>query len=134
MSVDIGKGVMRRIRLDGTEAQTLCQIGPAGDGGGFQGFSWGTRGKIAYASRHSAALMVIPDTGGIPQPLTAPAAGEQDAVPFFLPDGRRVLFIRRTMGEPAGQVLVVDIETRQVRYVATSDVCPVPAEWSPALH
>jgi serine/threonine-protein kinase len=114
-SVDIRKGVMRRIRLDGTEAQTLCQIGPAGDSAGFQGFSWGASGKIAYASYHSPALMVIPDTGGTPQPVTSPAAGEQDTLPFFLPDGRRVLFIRRTMGQPGGQVLVVDLETRESR-------------------
>jgi serine/threonine protein kinase len=115
-TVDIEKGVIRRIRLDGTEAQTLCHMGPPSEGKGFQGFSWGAGGKIAYASRHSPALMIIPDTGGTPQPVTSPPAGEVDAFPFFLPDGRRVLFIRRVLSDlTTAQVMVVDIETRQIR-------------------
>lgn len=115
-TVDIGKGIMRRIRLDGTEAQTLCQMGPRGEGTGFQGFSWGAGGKIAYASRHSPALMIIPDAGGRPEPVTSPAVGEEDAFPFFLPDGRRVLFIRRLMNDPtSAQIIVVDVETPEIR-------------------
>ena len=62
--------------------------------GGVSGGTWSARGVIAFAAR--SGLLQVPDTGGTPTPVTTLDAGAKETshtLPWFLPDGRRLLFL-----------------------------------------
>jgi Tol biopolymer transport system component len=102
-----------------------------------RGGAWGTDGTIIFAQNPNSGLMRIPDTGGVPEPLTEldKESGETThRWPSFLPDSQAVIF---TAHESAAsfedaRIEVLDLQTmdRKVlhrgaspaRYVSTGHI------------
>jgi predicted Ser/Thr protein kinase len=63
------------------------------------GASWGSQGLIAFAPRINGVLQRVPNTGGVPTPLTHGENGDvSHRWPEYLPDGKSVLFAAGTTG------------------------------------
>jgi serine/threonine protein kinase len=78
---------LKRVALAGGPAQTLCEVGPR-----VEGATWSRDGVIVFAADERKGLFRVSQTGGQPQLLIGPAAGQVAWVarwPSFLPDGRR---------------------------------------------
>ena len=74
--------------------------------------TWGARGVIVFASI-GAGLFRVPDTGGTPAPVTSLDAANKEvlhASPWFLPDGRHVLFLGLAAGQTRGVIWAVAID------------------------
>ena len=85
-------GKLKKIPVAGGPAQILCDA-PDGRGG-----SWNEQGIIVFAPRIVGPLESVSDGGGTPGDVTvAPKDDAQftDRNPYFLPDGRHFLFVRR---------------------------------------
>jgi eukaryotic-like serine/threonine-protein kinase len=95
------KGSMKRMRLAGGPALTITETGISG--GGWQGATWGTAGTIVFSTSARPTLMEVSEAGGVPKPRTTAAENESHVEPFFLPDGRSLLFQIRRVGQP-GQI------------------------------
>jgi serine/threonine protein kinase len=88
-------GKLKKIAVSGGPAQTLCEA-PISRGG-----SWGREGTILFAPVPDGPLYRIPASGGVATPVTRfdPGRGETShRWPFFLPDGRRFLFLVASFG------------------------------------
>ncbi len=94
-------GKLKRIDADGGSLQTLASA-MAGRGG-----AWSAEGTIVFAPSFSSALYRVSETGGDPAPVTQldePHQGSHRA-PYFLPDGRHVLYY--ALGTPEGDGVYV---------------------------
>ena len=100
-------GGLYRVDLDGGAPRRLCDVPGNTLGGG----TWGSRGVIVFAS--AGGLLRVPDTGGMPTPVTTlgPRAKEVSHTwPWFLPDGRHVLFLDLPAGQTRGIVWAASID------------------------
>jgi serine/threonine-protein kinase len=80
-------GWLKKVSLRGGAAQRLCEVFTA------RGASWGADGNIVLGIRNTAGLSVLPDSGGVPSPLTELASGEAThRWPQVLPGSDAVLF------------------------------------------
>ena len=112
-------GCLKRVSVDGGTPTTLCEVTSLP-----RGASWTLDGRIVVSPAPDQPLMVVPDTGGIPQPLTRLDANRQERShrwPDVLPDGRSVLF---TIGSTtsaqdydSGDIALASLETGQSRIV-----------------
>ena len=93
------KGSLKRMQLRGGQPSTIAATGLT-TGGGWQGGTWGSAGTIVFSTAPNRPLMEVPEAGGAPNPRTKPAENESHAQPHFLPDGRSLLFIVRSAGQP----------------------------------
>jgi eukaryotic-like serine/threonine-protein kinase len=113
---------LKKISLSGGPAQTLCDIPKNAVGG-----SWNKYGDIIFGQA-SGALMQVSAAGGQPSPLTIldSARGEIEHVsPWFLPDGRHFLYLRRSArpqnrGVYVGSLDVKPEEQDSRRLIATA--------------
>jgi hypothetical protein len=84
-------GVMKRVRVAGGPAETVCDApGMEGLGG-----AWSRDNVIVFSTSFSSGLMRVAAGGGTPSVLTTPneSEGEQAHVwPRFLPDGKRFAY------------------------------------------
>jgi eukaryotic-like serine/threonine-protein kinase len=82
-------GKLNIVDLDSGAVRILCEA-PFGRGGG----AWGRNGTIVFSPSVTGPLYQIPDSGGVPVPITrmTPARARQHMWPFFLPDGTHFLF------------------------------------------
>ena len=90
------EGGLYRVALDGNAPRRLCDV----PGSGFHGGTWSARGVIVFAAS-TGGLQQVPDTGGTPTPVTTLDAAAKEAAhisPWFLPDGRHVLFLALAEG------------------------------------
>ena len=86
------EGKLKKIPVTGGTVQVLCDA-PDGRGG-----SWNEQGTIIFAPRIAGSLQSVSDGGGTPLEITKADNGGQgytDRNPYFLPDGRHFLFVRR---------------------------------------
>jgi Tol biopolymer transport system component len=85
---------LKRVDLKSGGALSICDVK---DGIG-RGGSWGADGQILFASVQGEAIYrVAADGGGQPEPLVRPDPKAGDlrmGWPWFLPDGRRFLYLR----------------------------------------
>jgi len=81
---------LRRVRLDGTDAQTVATID-----GIFGGASWAEDGTIVYSVYPTKELRLIPAQGGTPTriPVHGAAGDVVPISPQFLPGGRTALCV-----------------------------------------
>lgn len=90
-----------RSDLDGTPLRRLCAVPGGTPTNSFStNATWGSNGVIVFAPR-GGGLLRVADSGGTAAPVTTLDAsnGEyQHASPWFLPDGRRVLFLSLSPG------------------------------------
>jgi eukaryotic-like serine/threonine-protein kinase len=83
-------GKLSVVDLDSGAVRTLCEA-PFGRGGG----AWSRDGTIVFSPSVTGPLYRIPDTGGVPAPVTRmarPSSGQRHMWPFFLPDGTHFLY------------------------------------------
>jgi len=86
------EGKLRKIPVTGGTVQVLCDA-PEGRGG-----SWNEQGTIIFAPRIAGPLQSVSDGGGTPVEITkgdSSGQGYTDRDPYFLPDGKHFLFVRR---------------------------------------
>jgi Tol biopolymer transport system component len=81
---------LRKVPIEGGTPTTICAVkAPLGP----HGAAWSAADVIVFGDYESARLMRVPATGGTPALLTpAPGLQRRHLSPFFLPDGRRVLY------------------------------------------
>lgn len=86
------EGKLKKIPVTGGTVQVLCDA-PDGRGG-----SWNEQGTIVFAPRIAGSLQSVSDGGGTPVEITKGDSSGQaytDRDPYFLPDGKHFLFVRR---------------------------------------
>jgi Tol biopolymer transport system component len=86
------EGKLKKIPVTGGTVQVLCDA-PDGRGG-----SWNEQGTIVFAPRIAGSLQSVSDGGGTPVEITKDDTSGQaytDRDPYFLPDGKHFLFVRR---------------------------------------
>jgi serine/threonine protein kinase/Tol biopolymer transport system component len=86
------EGKLKKIPVTGGTVQVLCDA-PEGRGG-----SWNEQGTIIFAPRIAGSLQSVSDGGGTPVEITksdSSGQGYTDRDPYFLPDGKHFLFVRR---------------------------------------
>jgi Tol biopolymer transport system component len=90
------QGKLKKVPVAGGTAggtvQILCDA-PEGRGG-----SWNEQGTIIFAPRIAGSLQSVSDGGGTPVEITksdSSGQGYTDRDPYFLPDGKHFLFVRR---------------------------------------
>lgn len=83
-------GKLNLVDLDNGAVRILCEA-PFGRGGG----AWSGNGTIVFSPSVIGPLYRIPDTGGVPTPVTRmskPSPGQRHMWPSFLPDGTHFLY------------------------------------------
>jgi serine/threonine protein kinase/Tol biopolymer transport system component len=115
---------LKTIELGSGAVETLCDA-PNG-----RGASWGSRGVIVFSPDYRSGLFSILASGGSPVQLTEPGkADPSHRVPFFLPDGKHVLFFGGLSGDTARQgIYVLDSDSRKTQFVAQETIQPTYAE------
>ncbi len=105
------EGKLKRLDLSGGAAVTICDLGRGVAGGGIgRSGTWSPRGQILFADVQGDAIYGVPADGGRPEPVVRLDRGRRETRvvwPWFLPDGRRFLYmVRRQDGE--GSVMLFD--------------------------
>ena len=100
-------GKLKRILLaEGASAVSICDLPP---GGGKAG-TWGADGTILFTSVQAPAVFRVPAAGGRPdQPIEAQASRGEIRLnwPWFLPDGKRFLYVAR-LRDGAGELMFAE--------------------------
>ncbi len=98
--------VLRKIDTNGGPPITLC---PASNG---KGGSWSPEGVIAFSADSSSALSQVSVSGGEAAELTIRDTDRHNShrFPWFLPDGRRFLFVARGVSGEDTMVMVGSID------------------------
>jgi serine/threonine protein kinase/Tol biopolymer transport system component len=97
---------LKRLDLPAGAPVTICEV----HAGGGESGTWGAGGEILFAPVQGEALYRVPASGGVPEPLIRPdrARGETRVCwPWFLPDGKRFLFVVRK-GDGEGRLMFVE--------------------------
>jgi eukaryotic-like serine/threonine-protein kinase len=113
------QGKLKRIDVAGGAAQVLC---PSSFNDRAVG-TWNRDGTILFSTFDSAILRV-PDTGGVPEPVTTLDASRKERFhtrPVFLPDGRRFLFLALSDTPEQSAIYQGSIDSPQVRRVLQAD-------------
>jgi len=118
------QGKLKKAAVTGGPPQTLCD---AADG---RGGTWSREGVIVFSPNPSAALQRVAAAGGPPAEATSLEAtgGGIQRFPWFLPDGRRFLFLA-SRGQREGGVYAGSLESKEVRRVLAE---PSSAAYAPA--
>ena len=85
---------LRRIDLRSGAPVSICDVR---EGIGFSG-TWGADGQILFSSIEGEAIWSVPAGGGTPAATMKPDPARDEVRlnwPFFLPDGRRLLYLQR---------------------------------------
>ena len=117
-------GQLKRIDTEGGTAQTLTATG-----GGAGGGSWSSEGIILFAGP-TGPVFKVPATGGEPTPVTTLNASEQEAfhrLPWFLPDGRRFLYL----AQPSNTIFQASLDSSERKSLLRADS---KALYSPTGH
>jgi eukaryotic-like serine/threonine-protein kinase len=120
------EGGLYRVALDGSDPRLLCSVP-----GGVSGGAWSARGVIVFASRNG--LQQVPDAGGTPTPVTtldARAKETSHTWPWFLPDGRRLVFLALADEQSRGTIWATAIDDpARTRIVESSGGVAYAAGW-----
>ena len=88
------EGKLKKISVVGEQVQTVCDLPPGSTWGGG---AWNAENVIVFGG--SAGLMQVPAEGGVATPVTILDASRGDMGhpgPWFLPDGRHLLYFRNS--------------------------------------
>jgi Tol biopolymer transport system component len=89
--IDTSDGTkIKKVRLNGGRVTTLCEVRR----GWFHGMAWGSNGWIVFKFEENLGLMRVSENGGVPVAITEQDATKDDRHihPFFLPDGKHLLY------------------------------------------
>ncbi len=107
---------LKKIPASGGTAQTICD---AADG---RGGSWSVKDVIVFAPAPFGGLSKVSAAGGAPAALTkATGPGASHRLPFFLPDGRHLLYVsggQTSDVEKTTAIEALDLETGKSTLVA----------------
>jgi Tol biopolymer transport system component/tRNA A-37 threonylcarbamoyl transferase component Bud32 len=121
-SLAFGKtGGLYRVDLDGSAPRHLCDV-PGGAGRNLTSGTWGSRGVIVFGTG-DGPLWQISDSGGTATVLTTLDDTAQERIhawPWFLPDGRHVLFLAMTRAQVEGVVWMIALDNPERRRVTES--------------
>jgi len=106
---------LKKIPAAGGTVLSLCDVV---DG---RGATWGRNGVIVFSPAPFGGLSQIPEAGGTPTPLTTAAdTSTTHRLPFFLPDGRRLLYFSgAATADEANGVRALDLESKEDSLVLT---------------
>ncbi|MFN7934171.1 MAG: protein kinase [Bryobacteraceae bacterium] len=99
---------LKKISVEGGSPIVLCDV-PSGRGG-----TWGEDHNIIASLDQGSGLSLIPDTGGVPQPLTEITQREsRHRWPQILPGGKAVLFTASSSMGVDGRIEVLFFKDRR---------------------
>jgi serine/threonine protein kinase/Tol biopolymer transport system component len=107
----LAAGRLKRVDLEGRAVVTLAETNVR------SGAAWSSSGVILFVPRVNE-FATVPAGGGPVTPLRTRMAGSW---PFFLPDGRRFLFVRRESGTATGAVYVGSLDSEETTQLVLSD-------------
>jgi len=112
---------LKRVSIQGGTPVDIVEIGT-----NLRGASWGTDGRIIYATSDSATgLLRIAAAGGEPEILTRPREGEGDHYwPEILPDGKSVLFAILGNAEDESRIGLLDLASGEWKTVLCCGTAP----------
>ena len=111
---------IRKVDVASGTAVTVCTAPQSRNG------SWGREGVIIYGTA-AGGIMRVPASGGTPSPATTldAAAGETaHRYPWFLPDGRRFLYLARNRDPEKSAIALGDLNSPGVRQLLAADSAP----------
>jgi Tol biopolymer transport system component len=104
---------LKKIPAAGGTVQTICD---AQDG---RGGSWSERDVIAFAPAPFGGLSRVSAAGGAPTPLTKQdVAGATDRLPWFLPGGRKLLYVSGNPVKNSSEIRSLDLDSGKSSVVA----------------
>ena len=106
------EGKLKKVPVAGGTVQVLCDA-PEGRGG-----SWNEQGTIIFAPRIAGSLQSVSDGGGTPVEITKGEKSDQgytDRNPYFLPDGKHFLFVRRA--KDSGSVYAGSLDGGDIKQI-----------------
>jgi Tol biopolymer transport system component len=111
---------LKRVEPFGGSPVSICDIAP---GIGFSG-TWGQGGDIVFASILGEAIYRVSAAGGAPAVLLRPDRSREASVnwPWFLPDGKRFLYLSRDLKWEANLMLAEPGRSPTVVMPAASNV------------
>ena len=99
------EGGLYRVGLDGSAPRRLCDV----PGNTFGGGTWSPHGVIVFAS--AGGLLRVADTGGPVTPVTTPDPNAASHTgPWFLPDGRHLLYLEHAARQTRGTIWVTSVD------------------------
>jgi serine/threonine-protein kinase len=117
-------GKLLKLPVAGGTPVTLCDNCPGASA------TWAADGRIIF---ERGGLWSVPDSGGVPQPLTQLVAGQAShSWPDMLPGGKAIIFTSTTsLGWNYGDVVLKNLETGEQRSIA---VQATTARYVPTGH
>jgi serine/threonine protein kinase len=105
---------LKKIPVGGGPVQTICPAANA------KGGSWSTDGVILFSPSHDQPIMQVPAVGGEPVPATdldSDTGFDSHRHPWFLPDGRRFLYVARGTAASGSEVRLASLDGDSARVV-----------------
>jgi Tol biopolymer transport system component len=109
---------LKKVTASGAAVQTICDAADA------RGGTWSADDVIVFAPAPFGGLFRVSASGGTPVELTeAKEPGATHRMPFFLPDGRHVLFVSGSPNSDRSEnaVYLLDIATKKTTLFAHED-------------
>jgi len=109
---------LKRVAAAGTAVQTICDAPDA------RGGTWSAEDVIVFAPTPFGGLFRVSASGGTPVALTeVKEPGATHRLPFFLPDGRHVLFVSGSPNSDRSEnaIYLLDIATKKTTLFARED-------------
>ncbi len=116
---------LKKIDSTGGPPQALCDV-TVGRGG-----AWGPGGTIVFAPGANDPLFRVPAAGGTPVPATELDVARGDVLhrwPYFLPDGKHVLFFSRSANAERTGVYLASLESGKAELLLRHDSNAIYAE------
>ena len=115
-----GTGKLKKVPLGGGPPVTICDVSGTG---GHSGADWGSTGTIVIATT-AAGLVQVRAAGGPLQALLKPDAARPPEIfystPHFLPDGKTLLFTKRSSTNwDEAQIVALRLDTGEQRALIT---------------
>ncbi len=111
-----------KITASGGPPQTLCTIGIDVNRGG----TWSRDGTIVFSSGQGRTLSRVSSAGGQPSEFTRLPNGQTGHLfPWFLPDGRHVLFYATATSDDVAGVYVGSLDAAESKRLAGADTAAV---------
>jgi len=104
----VGEGKIKKIDTAGGPAETVCEVA------NFAGGTWSQDGTLVFAIP-TRGLMRVSAAGGTPTPLTTVDPARKETAhtgPWFLPDGRRFLYLRSSSEPGNAGVFVGSLDAK----------------------
>ena len=109
---------LRKVPLDGGAATTVCALSAAL---GPFGAAWGRGDVIIFGDDPGRRIMRVAAGGGTPAAVTSPPIGRRHTTPFFLPDGKRLLYSDVSLSDTTdSRVMVQSLDGGDARLVVAS--------------